>query len=878
MPVRGRLSLFVIALGAIASAQVTTPKAFFGFDVCDDYQLANYQQLSAYWKKLATESPRIQIVSIGKSEGGRDQLMAIISDPENLKNLESIRRANIRLMRAKDHRTDTEARAAVANAKAVVWIDGGLHANEVLGAQQLIEQAYQMVSRNDDENRRILRDTVTLLAHANPDGMDLVSDWYMRRSVPSERSAANLPVLYQKYAGHDNNRDFYQMNLAETRNINRILYEEWLPQVVYNHHQSSPAGTIMFIPPFRNPFNYHVDALVQNSTDLVGLHMHNRLIGEGKGGTVMRDGAGFSAWWNGGLRTTTYFHNMVGILTETWGSPNPAPLRFLPERQVPSIDLPKPIDMKTWHLKDSLAYEIGANYAILDYASRYRDHLIFAAWRAGRNSIERGQRDHWTRYPSRIRDLGEKSLTDPAHRDARAYLIPPDQPDRGATQRFINILLRAGIEVSVLTAPSGNYKAGTWVVNCDQAFRPHILDMFEPQDYPNDFRYPGGPPIPPYDNAGYTPAYQMGVKFIRSFEPVTGPMRPETDSRGLNAPISMGATSVIAPAGENESFAAVNQALKLGLNVWRKAIDNPGIPKGSFIISGPSASISDLAKTAKYGIIRQATGPMTREAGIDLRRPRIALWDRYGGSMPSGWTRWLLDEFGYTYDVVFAPDLDAGNLGAKYDVIILPSGANISTGAATTQNPIIGDATVSDQYKKMWGTMSEQKTVPALRDFVEAGGHLIAIGSSAQTIVTRLGLPLTDALTEVNAEGRTVPLPNTKFYIPGSVLRVRLNEGDLTLGMPLDLDVMFDDSPAFTVAPGTPGVEVIATFPTDKPLRSGWAWGQEKLKGTIAMADVTLGNGKIILYGPEVNFRGQSHAAFKLIFNAITRAVLSKQK
>ncbi|RYG63780.1 peptidase, partial [bacterium] len=288
-------ALPLLALSSSARAAITSPKAFLGFEVCADYQLADYGQLTGYWRKLAGESNRIQIVEIGKTEGGRPQLMAIVSDPANLKALEGHRRTSERFARAA-FRDEAEAVQVARAAKPVVWIDGGLHANETLGAQQLIETAYRLVSGEDEETRRIRRDVVTLLVQANPDGMDLVSRWYMRRKDPAKRSLAGIPELYQRYAGHDNNRDFYAMNLAETRNMSRVLYREWYPQIVYNHHQSAPRGTIMYVPPFRNPFNHNVDALVQNSTDLVGTLIQNRLIGEGKGGTVSRDEASFSSW------------------------------------------------------------------------------------------------------------------------------------------------------------------------------------------------------------------------------------------------------------------------------------------------------------------------------------------------------------------------------------------------------------------------------------------------------------------------------------------------------------------------------------------------------------------------------------------------------
>jgi hypothetical protein len=840
--------------------KTTSPMDFLGFEVCQDYHLANYTQLVSYWRKLEKETDRVKLVSIGKTEEGRDQMMAIISSRDNLRRLETIRKTSQRIARAKDFKDDNEFREIAKTAKTVIWIDGGLHANETLGAQQLIETAYQLASRTDDENERILKDSVILLVHANPDGMDLVSDWYMRRKEPKERSLANIPVLYEKYAGHDNNRDSYQMNLAETRNMNQVLYNDWHPQVVYNHHQSSPAGTIMYVPPFRNPFNYHVDPFVNNGTDLVGTHILNRLIGRGLGGTVSRDGASFSAWWNGGLRTTTYFHNMIGILTETWGSPNPSPLPFVTERQVPTTDSPKPIDVREWHLKDSLEYEVEANYAILDYASRFRDRLLFNVYRSARNSIERGSKDNWTRYPARIRSLGADALKKPELRDARYYVIPPDQPDPSATLEFIRILQGGGVEVLRAHQSVPEIPGGSFVIRCDQAFRPHILDMFEPQDHPNDLQYPGGPPKPPYDNAGYTPAYTMGVKFNRILDERTdikfpthvGPVVRDDHSRWLLMPFTM-----------NEAYKAANVLASANLPI--------SVVPGGFLIERDGRANGALSKAGiildQYNLSGDRS-PDAREAK-PYRMPRIALLDVYGGSMPSGWMRWLFDKFAYKYDVVFPPQLDAGKLRDKYDVLVLPSGLMPGADARRREdsNPIDSDPTIPDVFKGRWGFISAEKTIPAIQEFVEAGGHVVALGSSASGIAKRMNLPVEDALVDPKTGQR---YKSSEFYIPGSVLRLKVEMHTLSRGVLSDLDVLYDSSPVFRVKPGA---DAFATFASETPLRSGWALGQEKLKGTCAFVDVSVGKGKVVLYGPEVNFRGQTHASFKLIFNALDRAV-----
>ena len=532
--------------GLSQSPAVTSPRAQFGFDIGDDYQLATYAQLTDYWRTLDAESDRMQLVEIGKTEEGRPHLMAIITSPENHRKLEHYKQIARRLALATDVTTEEQARTLAAEGKAVVWVDGGLHANEVLGAQQLIELVHQMVSRDDPETLRLLDDVILLAVHANPDGHDLVANWYLRESDPLKRSTASLPVLYQKYAGHDNNRDSYMSALAETANMSRILYREWFPQIMYNHHQTGPAGTVMFAPPFRDPFNYVYDPLIPTSLDLVGAAMHTRFAMEGKPGVTMRRGANYSTWWNGGLRTTVYFHNMVGLLTETIGHPTPMEIPFRPERTLPSNDLPNPIAPQRWHFRQSIDYSITANRAVLDVASRYREQFLFNIWRMGRNAIERGSTDTWTMYPRRLdmvrdalarrgvetsptsrtggapREVFDEVLRAPHLRDPRAYVLPADQRDFPTAIAFANALIRSGVTVHratrSFTAQGKSYPEGSLVVRTAQAFRPHVLDMFEPQDHPDDFQYPGGAPIPPYDSAGWTLAYQMGVAFDRVLE------------------------------------------------------------------------------------------------------------------------------------------------------------------------------------------------------------------------------------------------------------------------------------------------------------------------------------------------------------------------
>ena len=893
----------LFATTAAAQGTITSPKQQFGFNIGDDYKLANYTQFEAYWRKLARESNRMKLVEIGKTAEGRTQLMSIISSPANLAKLDHYKQVSRKLAFAEGV-SEEEARALAKEGKTIVWIDGGLHATEVLGAAQLIETVYQLLSKNDAETMRFLNDCIILAVHANPDGMELVSNWYMKDADTLKRNT-NIPRLYQKYIGHDDNRDFYMSNQPETQNVNHQLYWEWFPQIVYNHHQTGPAGTVMFAPPFRDPFNFNLDPLIPVELDLVAASMHSRFESEGKPGVTMRSGSNYSTWWNGGLRTTVYFHNQIGLLTETIGNPTPETIPFIPEQQLPRGDLPYPIAPQRWHFRQSIEYSLTANRAVLDIASRERENLLFNFWRMGRNSIDRGSKDTWTASPSRIEAVKKRIDADgrgadvtyytdvlhaPALRDPRGYILPSDQPDFPTATKFVNALLHVGVIVNRATAPftvAGKlYPAGSYVVKGNQAFRPHVLDMFEPQDHPNDFAYPGGPPKRPYDNAGYTLAFQMGVKFDRLLDGFDGPFQP---IKGLALPMAGTVAGASAPAGYlvsrsvNDAFVAVNRALKTNAEVFalRSPLTEGGKtwPAGTFyIVATPasSAMMRDLAKTMGVSAVATASRPAANARR--LHSMRVALYDVYGGSMPSGHTRWLLEQFEFPFDVIYPPTIDAGNLASRYDVIILPSGAVPRAGQGGRGGGfggVVDSATIPPEFRERIGRFSAERTVPALKQFMEAGGTVVAVGTSANLGMS-LGLPIANALTEKTTTGVERDLPGDKYYVPGSILRVRVDTtADISAGLPRDLDVFFDNSPAYRLGAdaAAKGLRPLAFFPNPTPLRSGWAWGQSYLDGAVEAAEASIGKGKLYMFAPEITFRGQPHGTFKWLFNSIYAGV-----
>jgi hypothetical protein len=911
MPHIGRWLGVVLALAALRAAgqtapHITTPKEALGFNLGDDYHVANYTQLDSYWHKLAAESDRMKLVDIGPTAENRRQYMAIISSPANLKNLEHFKEISQKLAHA-EGLSDEEARALAHDGKAVVWIDGGLHATETVGSQQEMEEVYQMVSRSDAETLRFLNDTILLCVLANPDGQELVANWYMRETDPLKRSLSNLPRLFQHYIGHDNNRDFYMSNMPESTNMNRQLFMEWFPQIVYNHHQTGPAGAVIFMPPFRDPFNYNFDPLMPLDVEAVGTAMHQRLVADGKGGSAQRSGANYSTWWNGGLRTICYFHNMIGLLTEIIGNPTPMQIPLVAEKQLPTGDWPLPIAPQTWHYRQSIDYEMSNNRAVLDYASRNRETLLYDLYLMGKHSIQNGEEDHWTITPNRIEalraagpassnaegrapalkaDLYQAVLHDPKFRDPRGYIIPSDQADFPTAVKFANALLKTGITVmkaSQAFAVNGkSYPAGSLVVKTAQAFRPHVMDMFEAQNHPNDFQYPGGPPVPPYDSAGWTLALQMGVEFDRVLDGFTGPF---DKVEGLLEAPPAAVSNLSRPAGYlidhrvNDSFIVVNRLLKAGCSVYwlSKPLSAEGrsLGSGAIWIPASTAALPILEHAAKQlGVAAYALGKAPAGAAVQLKPIRVGLYDQYGGLMTSGWIRWLFEQYEFPFEVVYPQTLDAGDLRARFDVLVFSDGAFHrgpgERGAESTAGAPKPEA-IPAEFRPWLGHVTEEKTLPQIQKFLAAGGAVVTIGSST-AMAELLGVPLENHLTEMGKDGKPHPLPRDKYYVPGSLLKVRLdNTNPLAYGMASEADVFFDNSPVFHLLPeaALQHTRPVAWFTSATPLDSGWAWGQQYLKGGVAVAEASVGEGKFFALGPEVTFRGQPHGTFKLLFNGL---------
>jgi hypothetical protein len=909
------------ASGLSPQTHITTPKEEFSHNFGDDYFLASYRQISTYWRKLAKESPRIVLHEMGKTPEGNTQLMAIVTSPANQKKLESYRQISARLAHA-EGLTDDQARALAKEGKAVVWIDGGLHASEVLGAQQLGEMVYQMVSRTDEETMRFLDDVITIFVHVNPDGNDLVADWYMRNPVPEQRTMNGLPRLYQHYIGHEDNRDFLGSTQMESKNDDRVLYHEWFPQILYNHHQSGPAGTIVYSPPLRDPQNYNLDPALILGLQSLGAALHTRLAIQGKGGATMRSGGPYDGWWNGGIRNTATFHNIIAILTEMVGSPTPMRIPLVLDRQIPTGDLALPIAPQEWHFRQSIDYSVELDRATLDFASRLRENLLFDIYRMGKNSIEKGSRDNWTANPRRATAIAAKmgigsntpaggrggrggggggggaggagaadqdmalwtAMHAPELRDPRGYIIPSNQADFPTATKFVNMLLESGITVNRATrdfdVAGKRYPAGSYVVLTAQAFRPHILDVFEPQQHPDVFPYPGAPPTRPYDNAGWTLSYQMGIQYDRILDGFTGPFEKigpwDVEPPAGKITSAAGAAGFITDNSVVNSFVVANRLLKANEDVFRlKApltVNGKTYPAGTLYVRSKPSTSGALQKTVALGVNYEGTTAAPPGEAVKLRAPRIGMWDVYGGQQDAGWMRWLLDEYEFTFDRVFAQQFDAGNLNQKYDVLIFPQGGIPAGGGRTGAAPGEGIPNLPAEFQAQVGSVTVDKTLPKIREFLENGGTVVAIGTSAANLAAYLKLPLENQLVESGAA-----LPQTKFYVPGSVLSARFDPNvPAANGMKEHTDVFFDNSPVFKLGPdaAAKGIKTIGWFDTGTPLRSGWAWGQNYLADGVVAVEARVGKGTALLYTPQIIMRGLPHQTFKLLFNGIYSSVM----
>jgi hypothetical protein len=836
--------VIVTSAWVYAQRAVPPPLSVIGWEPCADYKLATYEQTEDYFRRLAAAAPaRMKLVEMGKTTEGRNQVMAIISSEANIRELDRYKAIvrQLALRREGDSSPGLDARALAQAGRVVVWIDFGLHSNEVGPAQLAPLLAFRAVT-SESEEMRFIRDNVIflLVPNMNPDGTTMVANWY--REHLGKPWEGRPPELWHRYAGHDDNRDWFMMNLAETRNSAKQLYDEWFPQIVYNQHQTGPFPSRIFVPPFDEPMNPNIPPLVIRGVNLVGDAMTRRLDREGKHGAISR--VGFDTWWNGGMRTAPYFHNMIGILTETsHNSATPVtndPATFPKEfaNGVPTLEpttyYPTPYRGGDWHLRDSCDYMMTTSMAVLDTAAKHRVEWLYDSFQMAQEAI--------------------------AGHAAETFVVPAAQSDPGTAVKMVNVLRLGGVRVqrtlNAFTVKGKTYPAGSFVIG-SQPFFPYVIDLLTPQRYPDLRLSPGGPPKRPYDITGWTLSYQMGVQVDHLVEPLSVlagyvDVAPEPPWSLPSGSADRDGRPAVLDARANDAYIAVNRLLKAGVALSRipapVRVGSEMWPAGSFLVP-LDANVAQMAKSLG---LRLGVAPTDPSRAVPVKTPRIGLYHGWGGNMDEGWTRFVLEQFEFPYTSLFDRDVRAGGLRARFDVILLPD--------ATYDSMLNGEApgTLPDPYT---GGMT-RNGVANLREFVSAGGTLVAMDRAAELPIAAFGLPVRD----VAAAGARA----SDFYVPGSILRLRVDPSHpVAYGMPADAAAFFINSPAFEVNPNAAGTRVVAEYPNRDVLMSGWMLGERTIAGRAAVVEVSIDKGRVILLGFRTQHRGQSHGTYKLLFNSI---------
>jgi hypothetical protein len=853
---------FALSLSPSFGQSIPPPKDVLGFEVGEDYHLATYTQAIEYFKLLEKTSERIKLFDMGKTSMGQTMTYAVISIPENLKDLDNCKGIAQKLTSAKGLSAE-EATKLAKNGKAIVYIDGGLHASECAPAQHNIQLAYDLVTANDPKTLNILENVILLLVFANPDGMNLLAEWY-HPNVGTPYEISSMPWLYHVYSGHDNNRDSYICNLVETQNITKLVTKEWHPVILYNHHQTAPFPARIWIPPNSEPTNPNVHPLIVRWQNLIGSAMGAAFDEDGKEGAISR--IVFDTWFPGYVTQVVDSHNIVSILTETalyrYATPHFYTIRDFPEEYrdlTMSAFYPSPWRGGWWRLKDAVDYCLTASMSVLDVAAKYREELLYNKYRMGSDIIHRFSKE-------------------PPY----AWIIPKKQNDPGNASLLLNRMILLGIEIHQSTESFScdgiNYPDGTFVIPMGQPFALFIKNLFEEQRYPDMRKYPDlwqglinpvefeGAPFGSYDQMGWTLPYQFGVLVHAANTPIDTAMESVKEAKFQDGGVSGNAGyAYILRHEENNSFKAMNRIFKSGGTVfWSKSpfsIENQKYSAGTIIVPSRSVTASAMHKIADELDLRIAGIP--KKPGTDLlsiKSVRLGLYKSWIPSTDEGWTRFILEMFEFPYESVHDPDIRAGNLNQNYDAIIIP-------GTRRSESVVEGHAKGTMPPKYIGGITPNG--IRNLKSFVMNGGSLIFLNAGCGLALEHFGIPVKNVLHGIEKQ---------KFVCDGSILRMEFDtEHPIAYGMAKEAGTIFDGSCAFTVMPSFDSkdeVKTIAKYPGENPLMSGWIFGDSLIRQKSSIVEVPYGKGKIILLGFPVQFRAQPYGTFKLLFNAIFYAGL----
>ncbi len=818
---------------------IITPREHLGFDVGEARRLADWPRIVEYFRILNEASDRVDVREVGKTTEGRPFLLCLISSPGNLAKSERLREVQARLADPRRIDGEAEAEALIAEARAVVAVSCSIHATEVGASQMSMLLAHHLATSDDSRVRRVLDNVVLLLIPClNPDGLDLVKEWY-DSTVGTPHEGVIPPRLYHKYAGHDNNRDWATFALAETRLTVEHCLNAWHPQIMYDLHQTRTQGMRMILPPYEDPIGPNVDPILQSELAMLGASMANDLTAQGKAGVainVVYDGFSPS-------RSYLHYHGGVRVLSEVASVRIATPITLKPgqlrsirreDPLKPSWNHPMPWKGGEWSLSDIVDYDFAAVMACLDNAARYRGEWARNFYRVGKRAVSR---------------------TAPPF----AYVLPSKQRDPKAASELLDVLDTAAVEVhesaARFTADGISYPTGSRVVLMAQPYGAFAKTVLETARYPDVRDYPGGPPKHPYDVTAHSLPLLMGVEvaeirrpFEADLEPLTRPSMPPV--AGTPRSEAHAAAYVLGPES-NAAARAVNRLLAEGVDVRRAgegfSANGSAYAPGAFVVDA-AAPAALLAKMAERDLLSFAPAGCVPDVALTrLRPPRVGLYSSYVPNSEEGWTRLVFEEYGFDFRTLTDEDVRAGGLEGEFDAVVLPhqrfrqlhKGYNPST------------------YPELYAGGLGDEGSESLGRFVESGGVLVAWDGAARYAINRLRLPAKNTLSAYAP---------SSFFAPGSLLRTTMDFGHpLAYGMPRDAAVMFMNGPAFDLVEGV----AVARFPRYNPLLSGWLIGQEKLHGRAALACVPLGKGRVVLMGYRPQFRAQARGTYKTLFNAL---------
>ena len=814
-----------------AQVAITSPEEHLGRPVGVDFELVDWKEVSTYFEGLASQSPRVLLETVGTTTEGRDFLLSTISSPKNLARLEELR-GYAKTLADPRGKSQEEIDEAVAKGKVFLFVSCSMHATECAGSQFAMEFAHMLATSDAEPWASAREHCVVLLAPSlNPDGVDHVTNWY-RETVGTPYEASGLLKLYQYYAGHDNNRDWFMLTQAETRIVTELLYKKWFPQVYWDVHQQGSNRERFFVPPFRDPLNPNLDSSIIGGIDVLGSRALMDLTRAGLYG--VSTGVSYDMWWNGGNRNVPVRHNIIGLLTEAASARLATPV-FLPRSSLspprglggyaPSNRFPEPWPGGWWRLRDIIDYEMGFGVSLLGSLTR--------------------ERSFWLRNAS---DVAKRSLEVKGVDAPRAWVIPSDNRDPGAVRRMANVLMQGGVELLVsdseVLADGRTWPAGSIVIRRDQPYGSHVKDLMEAQ------RYPDGDP--PYDVAGWTLPYLLGVARVQTMEMPQGEMRPVSDALQATAGFA-GDPRLVDQEGalsshDSRTWPQVYAALASGKSL-------------SFEGQGPDGGlISETESTAFDQEVRMEGAP------------RVGLYSPWSGSMDEGWMRYMMDTEAVPYVTVRNEMLRAGQLGDFLDVIVIPSISRRQLDRGRSEGSIPAEYA---------GGLDAEGAV-AIEEFVRAGGTLITLGSSSSWALELFELPLVDVTRGSEAKG---------FACPGSILRTIPSESPYTAGLPASQPVFFSGSSAYRMmtkeerkAAGhqiqskskedsdkgaSPEHEFLLRYAPSRLLMSGWVKAPETVEGHGAWVVSKHGKGRVHVFGFRPQYRGWTQSTFTLMHRAI---------